>query len=357
MTLAENARLERGLLPKPLLRSDLVACATYYQPGRNLAVLGGDFFDVVETADGQVRAVIGDVMGHGPDEAALGVHLRVAWRTLVLAGVPDDQILATPVAPAVGRERRRRGFVTACDITIDRDLGGDGPGGRSPAAAAVHRRRLVLPRSRGRPAARRRGADRRRPGAGRTPAAGRCARTQLQPGSSLILYTDGLLDAYRIPANRRSLGIDELLDATERGARLRRAGVVVDPDDRRQRAGALGRRHRCRGADRRTPAAAPMTEPGQRPAARLEFRALDAAPAGRPLVHRPARAARPHVRDRSSSRCSTSRARATTSSTGGSRRTRLSQDLFVRPREPGDRPARVRARQATSVPRRRTPST
>ena len=46
---AEKARLERGLLPTPLLRTDAVECSTYYQPGRNHAVLGGDFFDVVET--------------------------------------------------------------------------------------------------------------------------------------------------------------------------------------------------------------------------------------------------------------------------------------------------------------------
>src|SRR2546430_847508 len=88
---AGGAALERGLLRTPLLRTDAVECATYYQPGRNHAVLGGDFFDVVETTDGLVRAVIGDVMGHGPDEAALGIHLRVAWRTQVLAGTPDDQ--------------------------------------------------------------------------------------------------------------------------------------------------------------------------------------------------------------------------------------------------------------------------
>ncbi len=122
MTHAENARLERGLLPRPLLRSSLVSCATYYQPGRNLAVLGGDFFDVVETADGAVRAVIGDVMGHGPDEAALGVHLRVAWRTLVLAGVADEQILATLSSLLSAESGGNGGFVTALDITIDRSL-------------------------------------------------------------------------------------------------------------------------------------------------------------------------------------------------------------------------------------------
>src|SRR6478752_2409493 len=114
MLSAENSRLERGLLPRPLLRDDFVECATYYQPGRNLAVLGGDFYDVVQTADGRVRAVVGDVMGHGPDEAALGVHLRVAWRTLVLAGAPDETIL-TSMSRLLSAESSSGGrFVTAC---------------------------------------------------------------------------------------------------------------------------------------------------------------------------------------------------------------------------------------------------
>ena len=41
----------------------------------------------MQVPDGTVHVVIGDVCGHGPDEAALGVCLRIAWRTLVLAGV------------------------------------------------------------------------------------------------------------------------------------------------------------------------------------------------------------------------------------------------------------------------------
>src|SRR5581483_3412417 len=88
-------------------------------PGRNHSLLGGDFFDVVETDDGRVRAVIGDVMGHGPDEAALGIHLRVAWRTLVLAGTPDDQILPTLATLLQAETEGHAGFVTACDVTID----------------------------------------------------------------------------------------------------------------------------------------------------------------------------------------------------------------------------------------------
>ncbi|MFE7775260.1 PP2C family protein-serine/threonine phosphatase [Streptomyces sp. NPDC057445] len=87
MQARENARLERGLLPSPLLESGAVKVFSRYEPSRELGLLGGDFFDVVETPDGTVHAVIGDVSGHGPDEAALGVCLRVAWRSFTLAGV------------------------------------------------------------------------------------------------------------------------------------------------------------------------------------------------------------------------------------------------------------------------------
>jgi serine phosphatase RsbU (regulator of sigma subunit) len=90
---AENARLERGLLPKPLVDDTRVQLTTCYRPGRRRMLLGGDFYDAVEGEDGVLHAVIGDVCGHGPDEAALGVCLRIAWRALVLARCPADQIL------------------------------------------------------------------------------------------------------------------------------------------------------------------------------------------------------------------------------------------------------------------------
>ena len=82
----ENSRLERGLLPSPLLSDPRLTVATQYRPGGGQMLLGGDFFDVVEVADGWVHTVVGDVCGRGPEEAALGVCLRVAWRTMVLAG-------------------------------------------------------------------------------------------------------------------------------------------------------------------------------------------------------------------------------------------------------------------------------
>ncbi|MFJ9712068.1 SpoIIE family protein phosphatase [Streptomyces sp. NPDC101234] len=49
-------------------------------------MLGGDFCDVVRGDDGSAHVVMGDVSGHGAAAAALGVHLRLAWRTAVLCG-------------------------------------------------------------------------------------------------------------------------------------------------------------------------------------------------------------------------------------------------------------------------------
>jgi serine phosphatase RsbU (regulator of sigma subunit) len=84
----ENARLERGLLPAPmLLDTPGVAIVAQYRPGRENALLSGDFYDVVQTRDRVVHVLIGDVAGHGPDEAALGVALRIGWRALTLAGI------------------------------------------------------------------------------------------------------------------------------------------------------------------------------------------------------------------------------------------------------------------------------
>ncbi len=88
----ENARLERGLQPSPLLLDEPnVDIITQYRPGRADALLGGDFYDVVQTPDRTVHVMIGDVAGHGPDEAALGVALRIGWRALTFAGLRGNE--------------------------------------------------------------------------------------------------------------------------------------------------------------------------------------------------------------------------------------------------------------------------
>jgi serine phosphatase RsbU (regulator of sigma subunit) len=113
----ENARLERGLLPQPQTRDPSLRVFTRYRSGRD-GLLGGDFFDVVETADGVLHLLIGDVCGHGPDEAALGVCLRVAWRTLILAGVPSQQLMSVLEQVLIGERRNEEVFATLCMLTV-----------------------------------------------------------------------------------------------------------------------------------------------------------------------------------------------------------------------------------------------
>ena len=206
LTAAEQARLERGLLPVPVLRSETVSCATYYRPGRDDAVLGGDFFDILETPDGRVHAVIGDVMGHGADEAALGVHMRVAWRTLLLAGVEDAAILPNLAAVLAADQSAGTRFVTVCDLVLDaasvtvRLAGHPAPIVAGPTSAVYPEMTVGPPLG---------------IGASCADAASQWPTNELSapPGSTLVLYTDGLLEAYNGSIESDSLGIDELVSA------------------------------------------------------------------------------------------------------------------------------------------------
>jgi serine phosphatase RsbU (regulator of sigma subunit) len=117
----ENSRLERGLLPSPLLADPGVTVAARYRPGGGQSLLGGDFYDVVEAADGWLHALVGDVCGRGPDEAALGVCLRVAWRTMVLAGRPMDETLTAVERVLVAERQQERMFTTAVVLSVAPD--------------------------------------------------------------------------------------------------------------------------------------------------------------------------------------------------------------------------------------------
>lgn len=117
----EVNRLERALLPTPSVLDQRLEVRVGYRAGRD-GVLGGDFYDVVERPDGSVLALVGDVCGHGPDEAALGATLRTAWRTLVLAEVPTVEILGLLERVLVSERARPEIFTTVSmlDVAADR---------------------------------------------------------------------------------------------------------------------------------------------------------------------------------------------------------------------------------------------
>lgn len=115
----EVTRLERGLAPRPLIGDDSVWIATCYHSGRDRALLGGDFFDVAETPDGHVRLVVGDVCGHGPDEAAIGVCLRAAWRALAICGVERKRTMRALQRVLEHEREIPMLFTTLCTLEIE----------------------------------------------------------------------------------------------------------------------------------------------------------------------------------------------------------------------------------------------
>ncbi|MCW7942286.1 phosphatase [Streptomyces hygroscopicus] len=203
----ENARLERGLLPTPLLEGSSLRFAARYRPGRSRALLGGDFYDTVRTPDGTVHAMIGDVCGHGPDEAALGVELRIAWRALTLAGLSGDELLSTLQQVLEHERDNDEIFATLCTVDIAPDGRRAGlclAGHPSPLVARPDRPAELLPYVNNGPAL------------GLLPRA-RWPRLQVElgPAWSLMLYTDGLIEG-RIGEGRERLGQDGMVELVRR---------------------------------------------------------------------------------------------------------------------------------------------
>jgi serine phosphatase RsbU (regulator of sigma subunit) len=232
---AENARLERGLLPQPLVSDLGVEVHRLYRPGRHQSLLGGDFYDVVECSDGSVFALIGDVAGHGPDEAAIGVCLRIAWRTLVLAGADPDTIFSSMHDVLVSERDSDEVFATVAMVRVDAD--------RTLARfwLAGHPVPLLVEAGAARP--------------GPAEASGlalgvldgivwESAEAPVAPGHMVLLYTDGMVEGYDGEAGRRlgeegmiglldrllqdGLAGDDLADALLREVQVRNGGDLTD---------------------------------------------------------------------------------------------------------------------------------
>lgn len=206
----ESARLERGLLPRPIVSDARLRVATGYRPGRARTLLGGDFYDVVEVAGGAVHAVIGDVSGHDPDAAAMGVCLRIAWRTLVLGGRAPDELLATLEQVLVHERLSEEVFATVCMVSLAPDrrsatlrIAGHqppillGPGGKAPRELDGSHIRPPLGLGSG----------------GSWPGVG----VELPEAWRLLLYTDGLVEG-RVGDGPERLGSDGLVELVAEAA-------------------------------------------------------------------------------------------------------------------------------------------
>jgi serine phosphatase RsbU (regulator of sigma subunit) len=177
--------LQRSLLPAAVPWFERLDVAVRYLPAGIGSEVGGDWYDVIELAGHRVGLVVGDVMGHGVRQAAVMGQLRLGTRAYAVDDGPLDQVVrrvdvllqklddlhtATLVLAVVDLDASTLQLVNAGHpppILID-------PAGTTHPLTDGHSRLLgVAP------------PDDVRDLLGPVP---------LEVGTSLLLYTDGLLD-------------------------------------------------------------------------------------------------------------------------------------------------------------------
>jgi PAS domain S-box-containing protein len=211
-----SRRLQSGLLPMLSLKDSTLVLRTRYLPGQERALLGADFYDAQELADGTVATLIGDVAGHGPSEAAVGVALRAAWRALILAGHGPRDVLDGLDKMLVTNRPSDEVFATVCCLWVspDRRAVRVALAGHPPPLLATGGEVGVVEVAGG-------------------PALGildegyawEADTVQVTDDWALLCYTDGLIEGLREPGSVERFGTEALRDAT---AKLLGAGVGVD---------------------------------------------------------------------------------------------------------------------------------
>ncbi len=186
------SRIQRELLPKPDLRYDGWEIAYYYQPA---GPVSGDFCDLIHGERGELYFVIGDVAGKGIAAALLMSHLSAMLRTLISLDLPLDDLM----------ERASRVFCESTLPTAYATL----VCGRASSSGEVHICNAGHPPPLHITAG----------GVARIDATGlpigmfssghfTSRAVRLAPGDTLLLYTDGLLEAQN--AAGMEYGLDRL---------------------------------------------------------------------------------------------------------------------------------------------------
>ncbi|MDG9718410.1 SpoIIE family protein phosphatase [Streptomyces sp. DH24] len=86
--------LQRSLLPRTTPLTPGLDVSTCYAPSSDPGGVGGDWFDVVALPGGRTALVVGDVMSHGLPAAATMGRLRSVARTLMALDIAPERVLA-----------------------------------------------------------------------------------------------------------------------------------------------------------------------------------------------------------------------------------------------------------------------
>jgi PAS domain S-box-containing protein len=200
--------LQRSLLPEDLPNVPGLRIAARYRPGGAGVNVGGDWYDAIRLEDGRVGLAMGDVVGHGLGAAALMGQLRHAARAYALEGHPPPSMLDR--LDRLVRSLPGAQMATLLYLVVDADLS------TVRFASAGHVPPLVVGPD----------GDARflegspNPPLGVFDSSGHKELTvELEPGSTIVLYTDGLVE-------ERGVSIDAGLEALRLAAQLR-----ADPEE------------------------------------------------------------------------------------------------------------------------------
>jgi PAS domain S-box-containing protein len=214
-TAVENARLytertriaktlQQALLPGLLPEIPGVEIGALYSPAGALNEVGGDFYDVFESDSGGWTLVIGDVCGKGPRAAGVTALARHTLRAAAISGQSPGEMLHT-----LHRELRRQppgaDLCTVCLVTVTRSSGGT----RLGVSLAGHQRPLLITRGGG-------VSQLGRPGTLLgvvDPIEISESDAELLAGETLLLYTDGVVEAGRQNGGLAESGLSELCRA------------------------------------------------------------------------------------------------------------------------------------------------
>lgn len=209
--------LQRSLLPHALPEQNAVDVAHRYVPAEaGPGGVGGDWFDVIPLPGARVAIVVGDVVGHGLHAAATMGQLRTAVNNFSTLDLPPDELLW---------------HLDELVTRIDQDRDGDGDGGTPTLTGATCLYAIYDPVSRRCTMARaghlepiivHPDGDAHLPGMPAGPPLGLgdlpCEKIDLilPEGSSIVLYTDGLIEDRRHDIDE---GIERLRRAVAQAGR------------------------------------------------------------------------------------------------------------------------------------------
>ncbi len=186
--------MQQSLLPRDRPLVPGLEVGTVYESAAQVDV-GGDVFDFLELADGRLAVVLGDVTGHGIDATADMAMAKFVFRSLAREHSEPSAFLAH-ANDVVEDEIALGKFITMAYLTID-------PVGEVLCASAGHPEpRLVSPG----------GAVAGLPARGLALGVNAAqsyeqVRADLPVGGSVVLYTDGVVEAR---TGRELFGLDRL---------------------------------------------------------------------------------------------------------------------------------------------------